>query len=59
MYTHPAAFGSAGHPLSRSVTRPETVGTSAASVHACHCPGIRLPLDDTSRTAPRPATGAP
>ena len=43
VYTHPAAFGRRGHPVSLITTCPVTVGMSDAFAHDCHCPLSRLP----------------
>ncbi len=59
VYTHPAAFGRPGHPVSLITTCPVTVGMSDAFAHDCHCPLSRFPPDATSRTARVPAGSAP
>ena len=44
-----------GHPVSRSVTVPVTVGTSEALAHACHCPLSRPPVGAHQPHRPRAA----
>src|SRR3954454_20767608 len=57
-YTHPAIFGSSGHPDNRIVTVPVTVGIRDALAQACHEPEIEEPDAPSKVTPPRAATGA-
>src|SRR3954454_12481804 len=57
-YTHPAIFGSSGHPDNRIVTVPVTVGIRDALAQPCQEPEIEEPDAPSKVTPPRAATGA-